>query len=201
VAPNNTDRRRFLLATGLTLLALPALWWANQATDTGAPKVATAGVSVGNTTLDPAPPTPIDAATAAVDADAIDGAIVVEVTPPTPTAALLDADPDPPVFLGGPRAPGAVAAPNVVVQTTLEAVTIVTEATYQSSITPVDSCLAFGVQTGATLTIVNLDNGRSVTCTAVRTFVDRAEGVVLHTDTFGKIADLTDAPVPVEITQ
>jgi hypothetical protein len=194
VAPNNTDRRRFLLATGLTLLAFPALWWANQATDTGAPKVATAGVSVGDgdNTADQT----LAAPQAATEVVAVAPAPTVATAPP-PT----DSDVGAPVFLGGPSAPGALAAPKSAPAQPIDVVAIATEATYQSSISPRDSCLVFGVETGTTLTIVNLDNGRSVTCTAVRTFVDRNEGLVLHTDTFAKIADLTDAPVPVEIRQ
>ena len=44
MALTDSDRRRFLLATALTLVALPALWWANQ--NDGAPTVATVGLAV-----------------------------------------------------------------------------------------------------------------------------------------------------------
>ena len=47
MALTDTDRRRFLLATTLTLLALPALWWANQSENSTAPNVAVAGAGAG----------------------------------------------------------------------------------------------------------------------------------------------------------
>jgi len=47
VALNNTEQRRILLATTLTFLALPALWWANQSEGASAPNIATVGVAVG----------------------------------------------------------------------------------------------------------------------------------------------------------
>ena len=40
-----TDRRRVLAASALTLVALPALFWASD--DDGAPNVATVGIEVG----------------------------------------------------------------------------------------------------------------------------------------------------------
>ena len=46
MALNDTDRRRLFLATAVTLVALPALWWANTSTDSAAPNVAVAGVDV-----------------------------------------------------------------------------------------------------------------------------------------------------------
>ena len=58
MAHNDTDRRRFLLATAMTLLALPALWWANKQSDSGAPNVATVGIEVASGRRRAAPTTP-----------------------------------------------------------------------------------------------------------------------------------------------
>ena len=48
--------------------------------------------------------------------------------------------------------------------------------------------------------MTNLDNGHAVSCIANRVYTDGSEGIVLHTTAFAQIADLTDAPIPVDIT-
>ena len=57
-----------------------------------------------------------------------------------------------------------------------------------------------GVPFNATITVTNLDNSRSVQCIASIGGPEPDEDVILAPDTFAEIADLTDAPVPVEIT-
>jgi len=109
VAPNDSDRRRFLLASAMTLLALPALWWANKQSDAGAPNVATVGIEVADASDSGAN---ADAAAAIAPIDAT-GAIPTTTIPvvsttPTPTTTPPVTEP-PPVFLGGPSASGAVA--------------------------------------------------------------------------------------------
>ena len=52
---------------------------------------------------------------------------------------------------------------------------------------------------GSTVTVTNLDNSRSVQCIASVAGVSD-ESVVLNPDAFLQIGDLTDAPLPVEIT-
>jgi hypothetical protein len=56
-----------------------------------------------------------------------------------------------------------------------------------------------GVNGGTDVTIVNLANNRSVSCTSVIAPGTPGDQVVIHTDAFGAIADLTDAPISVEI--
>jgi hypothetical protein len=52
-----------------------------------------------------------------------------------------------------------------------------------------------------TVSVTNLDNGRSITCvTSIAPFSQIAD-IVLHTDTFSLLADLTEAPITVELTQ
>ncbi len=48
--------------------------------------------------------------------------------------------------------------------------------------------------------MTNLDNSRSVKCTASVSPAGLLDSVVMHTDAFLVIADLADAPVPVEIS-
>ncbi len=56
-----------------------------------------------------------------------------------------------------------------------------------------------GVSSGTKITVVNLDNNRSVTCTTALSPGNAAGDLVMHTSAFATIADLTDAPISVEI--
>jgi hypothetical protein len=49
------------------------------------------------------------------------------------------------------------------------------------------------------VTVVNLDNGRTAKCTAVLGPSGADDVLVMHTELFATLADLTDAPIPVEI--
>ena len=53
---------------------------------------------------------------------------------------------------------------------------------------------------GSRVTVTNLDNSRSMTCTASVSPAGILDSVVVHVDAFLSIADLADAPVPVEIS-
>ncbi len=194
VAPNDTDRRRFLLASAMTLLALPALWWANKQSDTGAPNVATVGIEVADAdvspvALDPAVTDPVTTPT-----------VVATTVAPAPVTPPPTIDNAPPVFLDGPSTAGAVGPPVVGTTPAPAVATITSRATYRSTVSPADTCLVSDIATGTRITVMNLDNGHSVECVATRVYASAAEGIVLSTDTFAKIADLTDAPIPVEIT-
>ncbi len=201
MAPNNTDRRRFLLATALTLLALPALWWANQQADSGAPNVATVGIDVGDAPADQ------NTAVTTPSIDPVTGlpiaAVPASSTPPVITAVptTVPADPSAPVFLDGPTGGLGSGASQIVTPAAPTVERISTSASYRSTISPVDTCLASNIKTGTQLTVVNLNNGHSVTCIATRVYSTADTGLIMHTDTFAKIADLTDAPIPVEISQ
>ena len=195
MAHNDTDRRRFLLASAMTLLALPALWWANKQSDAGAPNVATVGIEVADDSAN------ADAVIAPIDATGAIPATTVPVVSTTPTPATTPAVTDPPpVFLEGPSANGATQALPVGVPAAPMVATITTKANYRSTISPADTCFVAGVDTGTRITVTNLDNGHSVDCIANRVYTDGSEGLVLHTNLFAQIADLTDAPIPVDIT-
>ncbi len=169
MALTDSDRRRFLLATALTLVALPALWWANQ--DDGAPSVATAGLAV-------------DSGSTGAEAD---------------DAVPVDDPADAPVFLDGPsgQVGAGLAEIAVPVQPQLERIT--TKAVFRSDVGSPTSCTAPGVNQGADIVVVNLDNNRSVSCTARLAPSGAADVLVLHPDLFAELADLTDSPIPVEI--
>jgi hypothetical protein len=76
-------------------------------------------------------------------------------------------------------------------------------ATFSSDIVETTRCHAntsSGVPFNATITVTNLDNSRSIQCVASVGGPDTAIEIVLPTAAFAEIADLTDAPVPVQIT-
>lgn len=171
MARPDPDRRRFLIATIVTLVALPALWWINRDDDSGAPSVASVGVDVGS------------AAAASTDDPARD------VDDP----ALSE-----PVFLDGPSSPvGGVA--DIAVPAPPERVPLTGSGTYSSVVSAIDKCFAKGVTTGSRITVVNLDNNRSVECIATLAPEAQPTDVVMHTKAYLTLADLTDAPIPVEI--
>jgi hypothetical protein len=180
MALTHTDRRRLLLATALTVVALPALWWANQS-GSAAPNVATAGIAVGDGEV---------AADAAPTANAGD----------TPADAAPDAaGSEAPVFLDGPAGQVGAGLSEIAVPEAPGVASISTTATFRSDLPTTATCTFPGLTTGAEVTILNLDNGRTVTCTAVLGASGAPDVLVMHTDLFATFADLTDAPIPVEI--
>jgi hypothetical protein len=170
-----TDRRRLLLATALTVVALPALWWANQPSS-AAPNIATAGIAV-------------DDGGSAEDGAAADSS--VEPAPDTDGAA--------PVFLDGPSGQVGAGLSEVAIPAAPGVASITTRATFRSDLASITTCTFPGITSGTEVTILNLDNGRTATCTAVLGASGAADVLVMHPDLFATIADLTDAPIPVEI--
>jgi hypothetical protein len=169
---NYPERRRLLLATAVSLVALPALWLMSRDDGSGAPNIATAGVVIENGTRS-------DTTEISTDDDDVGG--------------LGEHDP---VFLDGPAAqPGAVG--EIAVPAPPREEVRLASATYHSTVGR-RSCLVPFVPSGTRLTLVNLDNNRRTTCVAIYSPASEVEDVVLHTDTFLELADLTDAPIPVE---
>lgn len=104
-----------------------------------------------------------------------------------------------PVFLGGPVAPPVNGVPEVAVPAAPDDPPIESTATYRSSVAGTNTCLVVGFTTGRTVTIANLDNGRTVTCVTSTAPAGQRDAVILHTELFAQLADLTDAPIPIEI--
>lgn len=174
MALDDTDRRRFFLALIVTLLALPALWWFNRDNDNDPAQVTVATESAPTTTE--APPTTIG-----------------QTNLPAPEE--ID---DEPIFLDGPEGQiGGVPEIAVPGQPTTE--TIIADATYQRSLAGQRTCLSRTILTGGTITVVNLDNNRSTTCQVSLAPPTQREDLVMDVEQFTEIADLTDAPIPVEI--
>ena len=197
MAHNDTDRRRFLLATAMTLLALPALWWANKQSDAGAPNVATVGIEVASG----------DSANAGAVIAPIDAGGDPEHDP-CRRRDVADAADHSGRHRSGTRLPRRSerqgrdrGAGGRRPRRPRRSPRITTKANYRSTISPVDSCFVAGVETGTRITV---DEPRQrpqrsaaspTACTPTA-----SEGIVLHTTAFAQIADLTDAPIPVDIT-
>jgi len=169
MALTSPDRRRIMLASALTLVALPALWWANQS-DSGAPNVATAGIAVADQSAKSA----------------------------TNAAEIGDVAP---VFLDGPSGQVGAGLGEIAVPAAPAIARITTTATFRSTLGSPSACMVPGIGNGQRVTVVNLDNNRSVTCTAILAPTGAASQLVLASELFAEIADLTDAPIPVEIRQ
>jgi len=181
MALTNTDRRRFIAATALTLVAFPALWLANTSGRSTSPNVAVAGLDVADDGTAAAAATGEPAAAAAAEA-----------------RELGATDDVPPVFLEGPASAAGASQSQIAVPAKPLVEGIDAKATFRSSV-PVDTCIVPGLTSGTRITVVNLDNNRSVTCTSVLAPGNRLGDVVMHTSAFARIADLTDAPISVEI--
>lgn len=176
----HADWRRILVASAVTMVALPSLWLMNRDDGSGAPNVATAGVVVSP-----------DATGARSDDErrtdlalGIAGGAFLEG--PSRIVDDGEADPADSVVAIAVPAPSSGAVVNA-------------RATYRSTFADPRSCLVRGAPYAARITVTNLDNGRRTTCTATVSPVGSRDDVVLHTSTFVEIANLTDAPVPVEL--
>ena len=157
---------------------LPAIWLANRDQDgVAAPNVAAVGLPTDDGS----------AASPASDTGAQD-----------PMGRLA------PRFLtgtGGSTTEGQ--GPTVVVGSTQDALVGTGTATYRGDVGPPGACLYNGVAMGELVTIVNVDNGRSVECWTSPRLDEGApeDELVLTPQEFLVIADPTDAPIHVEIRQ
>jgi hypothetical protein len=169
---NTFDRRRVVLASVFTLVALPALWALSRdsAASSGSPTVGAAGVDV-------------PAAGAG--------------TEPSTTAYL----PEQPGFVGGdddPSTPGVVKIAVPPAPGANEVLATASFHRYMSTSSAV--CTTLLAPDGATLQVTNLDNGQTVTCAnTLGMALPAGSDIVLNTAIFVSIGDLADAPVPVRV--
>jgi hypothetical protein len=166
-----------VLASALTIVALPAVWLVNQddsSAGSSRPNVAAVGLPAADgVTTAPADTGPIDP--------------MGDVP-----ARYLEGTPLPPAPHPAPVAVGSI--DGVLVARA--------RATYRRSVGSVGTCAYSGVRSGTLITVVNVDNNRSVECrTVLRPLDEPQDELVLHPDRFAGIADLTSAPIDVEIRQ
>lgn len=177
-----------MLASTLTLAVLPTIWLVNRKDDTVSPNLAAVGL-------------PAEAGSSAA----------TSTTMPDLMGSL------PPRYLNGTAGsgPAATNAPVAVGQSEQTVVGTGT-ATYRRDVARAGWCLTNALDAGLAVTVVNVDNGRSLQCVTQpredETPVADDDGdeapvvvlddeLVLLTTDFALIADLTDAPVHIEIRQ
>jgi hypothetical protein len=160
-----------VLATVITLVALPAIWLANR-DDEGSstrPNVAAVGIDPGR-------------------AEEVGGAAAVFDPMGTTGAAYLD-----------PVATTPQATVAIVIGTTADDPIAVARASYRRSAVVFDTCQFNGLPGGEEVSVVNVANGRSTRCTIVhRDGLARGE-LLLSQGRFQRIAELTSAPIHVQI--
>jgi hypothetical protein len=119
----------------------------------------------------------------------------------TTTTALIDESIPDPVILGGPApiAPSGSAAIAYPAVNPNERTGVATFSNLGYTQTAV--CYSTVVPAGATVTVTNVNNGRTVKCTSVYSLlVPSGMDIMLHSSVFTKIANLIDAPIPVKIS-
>lgn len=169
-----SDRRRVAVASLFTLVALPALWMLNResAANSGAPSVGAAGVDVAAQVGDEQAPS---------------------------TAPY---EPATPAFVGGESdasLPPAVV--NVAVPPPPDANEAMGKASFRRLAPGSRQCSTQLAPDGATLTVLNVDNGQATTCTnSYGLPMSPGADVLLHTDVFSEIGDLTDSPLSVRVS-
>jgi hypothetical protein len=161
-------RSRVVLATALTVVALPSIWLLGRDDPSVAPNLAAAGVPT---------PRPDDIST--------DGTIAPEM----------------PVFLENTLVVPPPVIDNAATPAPQSTNTIQGNASYVQVVDTTTLCTAPQAPGGATVTITNLDNGMTVTCTnTLGVTIPTGLAIALDADLFVQIADLVDAPVPVRIS-
>ncbi|MGB3734271.1 MAG: hypothetical protein WA964_04890 [Ilumatobacter sp.] len=180
MAFEDSDRRRTTVLLILTIIALPIIFFVTRGDDADGD----AGV------VDPSTGEPIP-----VDADPMAAS---DNGPSRPPLAASDAEP---TFLDGPAADPSPGVAEVAVPARPDTAPVRLDASYRSTVAGQEACLVKDLDSGLSVTVTNLDNGRSVTCvTSIAPFSQTAD-IVLHTDAFSLLADLTEAPITVELTQ
>lgn len=171
--PDFAQRRRIAVAAAITVILVPAAVLLNRDDDSSGAAVQSTVVGTAPAETTTAPPPNEPPATDAMGTTAIDE----------------EAGLDEPVVEEQPR----IAIPRL-------AQAIEGTATFRSDIQRTTICQVTGVPFNTQVTITNLDNSKSVRCFAAVRAAESTDDVVLHSDAFLQIADITDAPVPVKIT-
>jgi hypothetical protein len=159
------ERRRLVLATCITILALPA-WWLIQGGASSSSDSSSVAAAAGGPPDDSlSPETPIF----------LDNTVVVPVPAVIDIAVPDSASPhDTPARLTFKKYDGILIP------------------------TPCSTMLA---PSGAHITVVNIDNGLSVTCiNTLGVSVPLGADMAIDINLYVRIADLVDAPVPVRIS-
>lgn len=180
----SADRKRLLVATAATMLALPLLVRENRAQQGERPD-AVAAVAPG---VDLAGP--LRAASPSTDA------------PNDSTSERPAAPPEPPPTTS--EAPVVTAAPiDIATPVSTSGSAAAGRATYRHLATTPGAhwCATGAAPRNKTLHVLDLDNGHEITCTNISTRAPNDGDVVaLDTELFKLLADLSQAPIPVTVS-
>lgn len=181
----HSQRRRLAVAVALTAVLVPAAFLLDRGDDEPG---ATTIVTVVGTVVAPTGQSVDPAAAAAADPASTDPA-ETDIMGTSPVDLLRDQLPESandPATIAIPRLPHSISGP----------------ATFSRNISQSTDCMVTvdEVPFGSRVTITNLDNNRSVDCINRIGGTRPEEAVILHADAFLQIGDLTDAPVPVQVT-
>lgn len=115
---------------------------------------------------------------------------------------LTDASEDAPANVEGPSSNGPNGQGQIAYPATNEGRMMRGSASFkQFPIGDGQACTSNTIPLGAVITVTNLNNGRKVKCTNINSvYVPPGFDIVLNLRVFTSIADLIDAPLPVELT-
>ena len=104
--------------------------------------------------------------------------------------------------MGGDDEPAAPGVINIAVPPAPSANNVRAIASFHRYVeTLVRPCTATMAPDAAILTVTNIDNSQSTTCTNTLTLVlPTGIDIMLHTEIFSEIGDVSDAPIPVRVS-
>lgn len=194
------DRVRLVVASCLTVAALPILLREGNESRVNQPTVA--AVAPGGEAL----ASPLDSsASSPVVAAGSSPAAESASTPAPPVQQPSTTDDSARFLVSGTTTAGTVGPVTIAVPAppsqTSETGTASFKRWARGSTWATDPCATWFLKVGTRVTVTNLDNGHTATCTVVeRTGTDKAQVIVLDADIFAQLSDLVRAPIPVRIT-
>lgn len=177
------QRRRVAVALAITVIAVPAAFLLNRTGDTSTPPV---GTVIGSVVSDQ-PGSGASLAPAADTGQPLDAASATDAMGTTPVGFLdgtVPARDSDPATIAIPRLPRSINGTG----------------SFDREITDTKQCTAKGIPLNSRITVTNRDNSRSVSCINTVEASPSDADVILNADAFLLIADLTDAPIAVQIT-
>ncbi len=189
---DDSNRPKIGIAVVVTVIALVVWLVAQSGQEDGEAAATTAPVA---TAINGVPLENPDAAT--------DGAAQNQVatTADAPSRPRVESPEDVPVFMEGDAPSSTIVVPQIAVPEQPAVEPLRRSASFRSTISGFRTCLIRDLESGLTVTVTNLANGRSITCVTALGPADQIDEVVMHTRTFQEIADLTEAPINVEVTR